>query len=115
MASTWVVDEDTKLEGCLLVVEAFRQSCRKGQSKDVRKVVASSKMSKMVFNTWRIHAMTRLREGMGSIKGTTALFLLTSIAGLIAACESITSNKQLNTLKDRGVDWQDIVDKVRSL
>jgi hypothetical protein len=114
IASKWEFD-DTKLEWCLLVVESFRKSCRNGHSKDVRKVVASSKMSKMIFNAWRIHAMAKLQERMGSIKGAAELFLLISIVGLIAACESITSHKQLKTLKHRGVDWQDIVDKVRAL
>jgi hypothetical protein len=111
VSSAWEIDK--KPEWCLLVVEAFRVSCIREHDNVIKKMFSNEKNASMIFNDWRIFAMNGLRE-RNSMKGTPELFLLIAIVGIIADCRFIDSEKRLHIISSRGVDWQVIVNEVRS-
>jgi hypothetical protein len=111
-------------EWYLLIVAAYRQSCLQvhnvAHKKIVQKVVGKKPMSKMMFNKWRNHAMGVLRSRQNKkgriplkeVEKSAEFSLLLNIVRLIVDCKLVNSRYTLDTLRNRGIDWQAIVDEV---
>jgi hypothetical protein len=113
-------------EWYLLIVAAYRQSCLQVHNvvhkKIVQKVVGKKPISKMIFNQWRIHAMALLKSGqikerttLKVVENSAEFLLLLNIVRAIVDCKLVNSRYTLDTLRNRGIDWQAIVDEVSEL
>jgi hypothetical protein len=106
------------LECLLLVSEAFHNTCVFKRTDATKKFLAFKKcqIAIIVFDSWRRRAAALLQERLDtkkSVQNTPELFLLVSILGLIADCNTVKTPTTLENLKRRGLDWDHSVDEVR--
>jgi hypothetical protein len=101
----------TSLECLLMVTESFGNSCRQKNDQVAKKLVslAKSRYAIIIFDAWRRWAAFLLQERLDTkkpVQNTPELYLLISILNLITDCEVVKSAKNLDALKERGLDWE---------
>lgn len=100
----------TSLERLLLVTESFGNSCRQKNDLVAKKLVSLAKCryAIIIFDTWRRWAVFLLQERLDTkkpVQNTPELYLLISILNLITDCDVVKSAKNLDALKERGLNW----------
>jgi hypothetical protein len=101
----------TSLECLLMVTESFGNSCRWNNDLVAKKLVslAKSRYAIIIFDDWRRWAAFLLQERLDTkkpVQNTPELYLLISILNLITDCVVVKSAKNLDALKERGLDWE---------
>jgi hypothetical protein len=99
------------LECLLVVTESFGNSCRRKDDLVAKKLVSLVKCryAIIIFDAWRRRAAALLQERLDtkkSVQDTPELYLLISILNLITDCHVVKSAKNLDALKERGLDWE---------
>jgi hypothetical protein len=94
-----------------MVTESFGNSCRRKEDLVAKKLVslAKSRYAIIIFDAWRRWAAFLLQERLDTkkpVQNTPELYLLISILNLIADCNVVKSAKNLDALKERGLDWE---------
>jgi hypothetical protein len=101
----------TSLECLLMVTESFGNSCRQKNDLVAKKLVSLAKCryAIIIFDAWRRWAAFLLQERLDKkkpVQNSSELYLLISILNLITDCGVVKSAKNLNALKERGLDWE---------
>jgi hypothetical protein len=94
-----------------MVTESFGNACRRKNDLVAKKLMslAKSRYAIIIFDAWRRWAAFLLQERLDTKKSaasTPELYLLISILNLITDCVVVKSAKNLDALKERGLDWE---------
>lgn len=113
------------LEAMLLIVESIKNSCLQNATAVVKGFlftwkgkVSQKRAAEMIFHDCvdcAISNMERLILGHYPLDNTNAYLLLNAVLDLIFHCKVIDNNRKLIALKGKGVDWKEMLEKVRIL
>ena len=114
LATEWKKPKSSlRLERFLLVVEGVRHLIRNPENRSETKKLFAKERAKLIFHDWSCAAVKLIRMNNNRSNNSTAVYLLTAILKLVVDCKFVKTQKQVEALKSRGVDWEKLIIEVR--